>query len=191
MKSLFNFEELDINKIKGLLYHPNFITEQQELALIAQIDQQPWMTNLKRRVQHYGYEYDYNIRNIGSKYLGELPSWLQTLCEQLQTSGIFNSELNQVIINEYMAGQGISPHIDCIPCFGDTICSLSLGSECVIDFIKDEKIPILLERRSLISITDEARFLWKHGIAGRLTDSFQGRKISRTRRISLTFRTVK
>jgi hypothetical protein len=48
--------------ISGLQYCPNFITAEEEQALIEIIDQQTWLNDLKRRVQHYGYKYDYKAR---------------------------------------------------------------------------------------------------------------------------------
>jgi alkylated DNA repair dioxygenase AlkB len=98
---------------------------------------------------------------------------------------------DQVIINEYLPGQGISPHTDCIPCFGKTIASLSLGSPCVMDFCKGiEKHSLMLERRSLLVLLDGARYEWQHGILARKTDKHDGQIINRTRRLSLTFRNV-
>ncbi|WP_231289239.1 hypothetical protein [Rickettsia bellii] len=46
---------------------------------------------------------------------------MQTLCDSLHKQNIFHEIPDQVIINEYMPGQGIAPHTDCIPCFSDTI----------------------------------------------------------------------
>ena len=86
-----------------------------------------------------------------------------------------------------MPGQGIAPHIDCIPCFSDTICSLSLGSSCVMELTNNEvKRSIMLKPRSLLILKNDARYKWKHGIAPRKSDN----KIARNRRISLTFRKV-
>jgi hypothetical protein len=49
---------------QGLTYIPNYITEQKQQELITKIDNQPWLIDLKRRVQHYGYKYDYKARKI-------------------------------------------------------------------------------------------------------------------------------
>lgn len=38
--------------IPGLQYLPDFIAAEEERALIKIIDQQPWLNDLKRRVQH-------------------------------------------------------------------------------------------------------------------------------------------
>ena len=190
--ALFTSHASAIPNIKGLRYISEWITLDTEAELISIIDQQPWMRDLKRRVQHYGYRYNYKARNVTQDlYLGELPNWLQPLVQKLASDALFQATPDQVIINEYLAGQSISPHIDCIPCFGGTIASLSLGSPCVMDFCKGtEKHSLMLERCSLLVLSDSARYEWQHGIAGRKTDKHDGQIISRTRRLSLTFRNV-
>ena len=35
-------------------------------------------------------------------------------------------------VNEYLPGQGIAQHVDCVPCFGGTVASLSLLSPCTM-----------------------------------------------------------
>lgn len=91
---------------------------------------------------------------------------------------------------------GIPPHIDTHSIFEDTILSLSLGSDCVMDFKKDDKkISILLPQRSLLIMKDEARYAWSHGIGPRHSDivsvqdgtTFQ----PRSTRVSFTFRKVR
>lgn len=140
--------------IPGLTYIPDFISAQEQDFLLSQIDQQPWLTDLKRRVQHYGYKYDYKARSVDhNAYLGSLPDWLSSVSNKLHNDGIFSLAPDQAIVNEYLPGQGISAHIDCVPCFADTIASLSLGSPCIMEFSNPktgEKKSIVLEDRSLI-----------------------------------------
>src|SRR5438445_662516 len=84
------------------------------------------------------------------------------------SSRVFAQVPDQVIVNEYEPGQGITPHIDCEPCFGDTVASLTLGSGCVMDFTEVKgpgKASVWLERRSLVVLRDEARYEWRHSIA--------------------------
>ena len=45
---------------------------------------------------------------------------------------------NHVLLNEYLAGQGIMPHLDG-PMFHPTISTISLGSTAVIKFYKEQK----------------------------------------------------
>lgn len=106
---------------------------------------------------------------------------------------IFPAVPDQVIVNEYEPGQGISAHIDCVPCFDGTIASLSLGSSCVMEFLNARtrgKREILLDERSLIVLSGEARYDWTHAIPGRKSDMINGQKMYRLRRASLTFRNV-
>jgi alkylated DNA repair dioxygenase AlkB len=182
------------SSIPGLTYLPDFIDEQTEAELIRTIDTQPWITELKRRVQHYGYRYDYKARNVTPEsYLGALPDWVSPYADQLRVGGAFPALPDQVIVNEYQPGQGIAPHIDCVPCFTDTIASLSLGSTCIMEFTHTEtqqKIPMLLEPRSLVVLSGDARYRWQHSIPHRKTDRHDGQILSRGRRLSLTFRKV-
>lgn len=178
--------------IPGLRYLQNVITPEQQERLIAIIDQQSWLTSLRRRVQHYGYRYDYKSRSVdASQFLGPLPEWSLPFLKQLQADRIIEHTLDQLIINEYEPGQGISPHIDCRPCFGEVILSLTLGSTCVMEFTRaEEKVALLLEPRSLVIMQGEARHMWKHGIPARKTDQYEGKAWERGRRLSLTFRNV-
>ncbi|MFN0201766.1 MAG: alpha-ketoglutarate-dependent dioxygenase AlkB [Bacteroidia bacterium] len=183
-----------LQKISGLLYLPNYISEEDEAFYLQNILQSEWLGDLKRRVQHYGYKYDYKVRFVDySMKIGELPEWVQSLALQLYQQNLMPALPDQLIINEYEVGQGITHHIDCQPCFGENVISISLGSDCVMEFVhalSGEKIPVLLQRRSLVLLTGEARHLWKHGIVGRKKDTFQGISFPRNTRTSLTFRTI-
>lgn len=180
--------------IPGLTYLADIITPDDEKRLISIIDEHPWITDLKRRVQHYGYRYDYRARRVEpTMYLGALPEWAQAVAEKLHADHWIEVVPDQLIINEYHPGQGIARHVDCIPCFGDVILSLSLGSACVMTFTELKtkiEIPVLLEPRSLVVMTGESRYNWQHGIAARMTDVYEGQTIQRQRRLSLTFRKV-
>lgn len=121
--------------IPGLDYFPGYISQTEQDVLLSHIDAAEWNTDLRRRVQHYGYRYDYQARHASeADYLGPLPSWLHSLSCRLFEDVIFPHKPDQAIINEYLPGQGITAHIDCVPCFADTIASISLGSHCMMDF---------------------------------------------------------
>ncbi len=181
-------------QISGLYYIANFITSEQEQNLVQIIDTQPWLDDLKRRVQHYGYKYNYKARRIDTTMkIGNLPDWLDEIAEKLLTLGIFKEKPDQVIINEYLPGQGISPHIDCEPCFEDAIVSLSLLSGVTMDFthsIKNEKVAVYLKPHSIVVLQGESRYDWQHSIAPRKSDNYENKIIKRNRRVSLTFRKV-
>lgn len=177
----------------GLQYIANFISRAQEDYLLERIDQQNWLSEISRRVQHYGYKYDYTSNIIDKNInLGDIPDWLSLLSKRLFAEEIFKRAPDQIIINEYLPGQGIRPHTDCIPCFEETICSLSLLSPCLMELAKnEEKTSIYLENRSLLILSGPARFQWEHGISNRKYDIINGEKILRNRRVSITFRKIK
>jgi alkylated DNA repair dioxygenase AlkB len=175
-------------KISGLSYYDSYITVTQESEFIAAIDAEPWDTTWKRRRQHYGASY--GRINDSTR---EIPSWAQVLVRRLYDDGISDRPFDQMLVNEYFPGQGISMHRDYEP-FDRTVVSLSLLSDCVMDFrhVKaSRREAILLERRSLLVLSDEARYEWQHGIAPRKTDRWQGMTIQRCRRLSVTFRLLK
>jgi alkylated DNA repair dioxygenase AlkB len=179
--------------MNGYTYLPDFISEQEERDLLDIIDSQPWATSLRRRTQHYGYRYDYTRKTADkSDFLGALPEWLAPLLRRLSTEH-FTIPPEQVIINEYLPGQGIGRHIDCVKCFGETVASLSLGSTCTMELEKldgSKKESAILAPRSLLILLGEARYDWMHSIPANKTDSFNGEILSRSRRVSLTFRTM-
>jgi alkylated DNA repair dioxygenase AlkB len=126
-------------------------------------------------------------------YLGPLPAWAQPLAARLVTEGHMPATPDQVIVNEYEPGQGITPHVDCIPCFGPVVCSLTLGSQCRMELSAvagSGAESLLLERRSLLVLAGDARYKWRHAIPGRKADTVGGQVLQRGRRVSLTFRTV-
>jgi len=192
---LFNIAEQQATPdISGLSYVPNFISTDEERGLLHNIDAQNWLADLKRRVQHYGYKYDYKVRAVtNDAYLGGLPDWLNPVAEKLCLGGYFNDKPDQAIVNEYEPGQGISAHIDCVPCFDDVIASLSLGSAAVMQFSNPktgQKEELYLAPRSMVILSGAARYEWTHAIPARKSDIVQGFKISRERRVSVTFRSV-
>lgn len=184
-------------QINGLKVYFDFITKEEERDLLNNIDKNKWLSDLKRRVQHFGYKYDYKARRIDkTSYIGEIPNWMTILCSRLQEQKIIAFNPDQAIINEYVDDQGIASHIDCEPCFGDTIISISLGGQCIMNFQKEmntkdqDKIPLMITPRTLLVMTGESRYNWYHGIPSRKSDKFNEIVHKRQRRISITFRKV-
>jgi alkylated DNA repair dioxygenase AlkB len=185
------------HQIGGLQVYFDFISKEEESQLLSNLDNNEWLLDLKRRVQHFGYKYDYRARRIDSNsFIGEIPLWMNFLIERLLDQKLIAFRPDQAIVNEYIEDQGISAHIDCEPCFGDTIISISLGSSCVMNFQRQlnakehDKIPLLLQPRTLVVMTNESRYKWYHGIPSRKSDKFNEQIHRRQRRVSITFRKV-
>jgi alkylated DNA repair dioxygenase AlkB len=178
-------------EIPGLLYVPNFLTEPQEAELVAIIDKGEWSTVLKRRVQHFGWRYDYKSREIDmSMRLGSLPEWAMVIAKRLKAEGLMPHLADQVIVNEYVGNQGISKHIDCVPCFDDGVAMVSLLESWEMIFRQKggrANVPKLLEHRSVAIMTGDVRYHWSHEIPARNTEPTG---LRRKRRVSVTFRKV-
>jgi alkylated DNA repair dioxygenase AlkB len=180
----------------GLLFLPNFVSKSEEREIVAAIDgsgTSGWSSELRRRVQHFGYRYDYKSRGISDNdRIGDLPPWARECSDRLVDEKYLAHPPDQVIVNEYQPGQGISLHIDRDTCFGPVVASLSLCSDIVMNFESEagKKGSALLKARSMLVLSGDARFSWKHGIASRKRDRIGSFAFDRERRISLTFRTV-
>src|SRR2546423_1857920 len=118
MKTLFSIEnETDvIPQIPGLSYHPDYIDAKEEAELVSAIDAEPWDTTWKRRRQPYGRSYN------KSDAPRDIPNWALPLIVRFRTEGISEPAFDQVLVNEYFPGQGISLHKDYEP-FDRTVVS--------------------------------------------------------------------
>ncbi|XP_039297761.1 alpha-ketoglutarate-dependent dioxygenase alkB homolog 6 [Nilaparvata lugens] len=118
-----------------------------------------------------------------------IPQWLQKYVEKVEDLNFFEDSIrpNHVLINEYLQGQGIMPHLDG-PLFYPTVTTISCGSHTVLEFFsqrsdsvseaEDISMPtsqekssnlkmfsILVERRSLLVLKDDMYTKYLHGIA--------------------------
>ena len=79
---------IDSVEIPGLTYLPDFMDQESHDRLLANVDSQPWLNDLKRRVQHYGYKYDYKARRVDpSMRIGALPEWAMALADRSSIVG--------------------------------------------------------------------------------------------------------
>lgn len=182
-----------IPKITGLELKPNWITSAEAEQLVGFVDDQIWDTTLRRRVQQYGYQYDYSKRSIGCSFSNAMPSEFSALCVRLGQELGEGRTFDQIIVNEYFPGQGISAHVDSAIDFGPMIVSLSLLSAVCMKFqsVETKQVEELyLEPLSLLVLQQEARYRWAHAIPSRKSDKIGDRRMWRQRRISLTFRTL-
>ena len=185
----------DVSAVPGLKFLEGFLTLEEQAYCVDRVDAavSQWRNDLSRRVQHYGWRYDYKARAITpDMHIGALPDWLAQLAQKLyDETGLFDCVPEQVIVNEYLPGQGIATHID-HPGFGPTVCTISLLDDWEMDFSEHwkDKSPALLTRGSSVLLTGSSRSIWQHGIAPRKTEALDNGRRDRKRRLSLTFRTV-
>jgi alkylated DNA repair dioxygenase AlkB len=177
----------------GLEIVSDWLTFQQEAALVDEIDSLPWDTTIRRRVQHYGYQFKYSQLNVDSDTpVREFPPCVTSLI--VERPEIAKHAFDQLTINEYVAGVGIASHCDTHSAFSDTIAVVSLLNSITMDFIRYDnsgKVSVVIPPRSLMLMSGESRLGWRHSIASRKSDiNPDGVSSCRGRRVSLTFRRI-
>ncbi|KAB2053781.1 hypothetical protein ES319_A12G210700v1 [Gossypium barbadense] len=210
----------DLN-IPGLYLFHDFISVVEEGQLLQAVDTGSWISLSKRRVQHYGYKFCYDTRNVDTKqHLGALPSFVSFILERISLSPDIPEtlDLDQLTVNEYPPGVGLSPHIDTHSAFEGLIFSLSLAGPCIMEFRRytaGSWVPktasisgmevenpnscsevsgkaIYLPPRSMLLLSGEARCAWHHYIPHHKIDKVNETMIRRgSRRVSFTFRKVR
>jgi len=179
---------------QGAALVPDIVTEAEEERILLHISQAPWLTDLSRRVQHYGFKYDYRAPGNGRhEPAPPFPRWAEVVADRL--APYFDGRLpEQCIVNEYRPGQGIGMHADHAS-FGPVVVSLSLGDAWTMNFRPRSQRPYvreglasdetaLLPRRSALVLHGDARSAFMHGI-----DRAANAQRAATR-VSATFRTV-
>lgn len=174
--------------IPGLRYVPDFCSPEEERALLEAIDRAPWTSEYRRRRQHYGVRYTRDEERLDG--VAALPDWVLPIAERAVRAGFLERLPDGCLVNEYLPGQGIAPHLD-KPTGGPVVLSLSLLSACSMELVAVDgtaTTSVWLEPRSLLVLEGEARWEWKHGIAPRKSDEHGGYRLARGRRVSVTLR---
>ena len=195
-----------------LLYHSYWLSKPEAAQLLDKfpLDGSDWSAahpggradeGGARRVQQWGFAFDYALYEVAKETPGvvpltrrdALPNWLQEIGNRAFEALGFVGHPSQVIVNEYLDGQGIGEHAD-HPCFGPDIAIVSLGDPMVMSFsrrqdssdgpqpsegLEDFSVPLV--HGSLLGISDDLRWNWLHSIAP---------KQRLHRRVSLTYRTI-
>uniref|UniRef100_A0A7S1JH52 Alpha-ketoglutarate-dependent dioxygenase AlkB-like domain-containing protein n=1 Tax=Eutreptiella gymnastica TaxID=73025 RepID=A0A7S1JH52_9EUGL len=172
----------------------DFITPQEEAALLAFFDNQGWDAS---RTQQYGWTYNHHSGVVTqcSPPHHTLPRILQPYVKDIVEATGSETPV-QLIAREQLPGGGIVPHVDRMPAFGDHITGISLGGWVTyamypIQGIDGHIVRIFIPPRSLVVMTGPARGQWAHAIP-KVREDFDwcGQPWPRTRRVSLTFRSI-
>lgn len=167
-----------------------FITEEEEAALLQELE-----PGLRRK----RYEFDHWDDAIHGYRETERVSW-GAACEEILTrvrSAAFpegSSLLGPVHVLDLDKAGYIKPHIDSVKFCGSTIAGLSLLSDSIMRLVKEddssEWLDLLLSRRSLYILRDQARYQYTHQILKDDESVFNGHKVPRQRRISVICRNL-
>jgi alkylated DNA repair dioxygenase AlkB len=173
----------------GFHYLPDWITVEEENALLSQIERLSFSevrmhrVTAKRRVVHFGWDYGYDSWTI--EPTEPIPDWMMPL--RLRAGalmGVSAEAVEEVLVTRYEMGAGIGWHRDA-PMFGPMVVGVSLAGICRMRFQRKvagerETAEAILAPRSAYLLAEEARFLWQHSIPP-----------AKELRYSITFRTVK
>ncbi|KAK2833595.1 hypothetical protein Q5P01_017484 [Channa striata] len=167
-----------------------FISEEEEAALLRELE-----PGLKKK----RYEFDHWDDAIHGYRETERASWAAP-CERILTrvrSVAFPEGgplLGPVHVLDLDKTGYIKPHIDSVKFCGSTIAGLCLLSDSVMRLVKedcsDDWLELLLPRRSLYILRDEARYSFTHEILKDAESVFNGHKVPRQRRISVICRNL-
>jgi len=185
--------------VPGLYYIKDFVSEGFGTRVLECLDGMQWRalsdSPNSRKVQHYGYLYDYATRTTNAPApsfptcIEDMASLLLVECRNLN---LVNDgyRFNQCIVNNYEPGQGISRHID-LKSYGGVIGCFTFGSGAVMRFHHAGSVhDMYVEPNSLYIMSEDARWIWSHEMPCRKSDIIGGTKIQRCRRVSVTFRKV-
>lgn len=144
----------------GLSVIPDFITKEEEAAILSQLKKTPPQTKTSRNsVRRYGSKKPYQFQPISSE---TIPEVYDKISDKIMAAGLLDTKPDSITVNEYHKDQFIGYHVDS-PASGDVITVLSLGVDAVINFKKDKQtVGAKLPARSLVQMRDEIRWDWEH-----------------------------
>jgi alkylated DNA repair dioxygenase AlkB len=177
---------------EGFVYQREFITREEEGALVAQIQALPLAEakykayTARRRTVSYGGQYDYTLNKLETA--PSIPEFLLPLREKVaRWAGIPAEKFVHGLVSEYRPGTPLGWHRD-VPNF-EVIVGVSLAGTARMrlrPYRPEEKqrredvITLELEPRSAYVIRDNARWAWQHAVSP-----------TKELRYSITFRTAR
>jgi|GEM_PF-3618926 alkylated DNA repair dioxygenase AlkB len=165
-----------IPKIPGLYLLEDVISESEENIILNKPHTAAMAT------PYTSWDSSLSTKSKLSKDSSSASDWLQILWLKVMSdtnlAGIIKSSkmFDSATVNHYSTGDILSPHIDTVRKWGDWIIGLSLQSDTIMDFASKLLTPhkvtkfiklshsILIPRRSMYIMTEEARHVWTHEI---------------------------
>lgn len=159
----------------GLIYQSEFMSRQDEAALIAHIQSLPFAQSrykqytARRRTVNFGYSYDFSANR--THRAPQPPAFLEELKQRVsQWAGIPASMFVQVLASEYQPDVPLGWHRD-VPDF-EVVVGVSLASTARLRFRpypwsverKKEAFTLDVEPRSIYMLRDQARWGWQHSV---------------------------
>ncbi|KAJ2709767.1 hypothetical protein H4R19_004082, partial [Coemansia spiralis] len=195
--------DVALDAAHGVHYVADFVTADEEAQIMQHIcnderrEAGPWAQVQKRYIKHYGHAFDYHLKHIGDVSLAaapQLPPWILPFADRIRARlPVCALPPDQLTIQRYPPGAGISFHADSHTAFVGPIAVLSMGAPVHMDFREPAtraQATLDLHPRSLLVVVGEARLGWEHAIRARRSDLVDGQMREREERWSITLRTV-
>ncbi|KAH7731408.1 Protein F09F7.7 a [Aphelenchoides avenae] len=174
--------------VDGLLLVPDFITEGEESTLVSQIDSKEWVLSQSgRRKQDHGPKVNFKHKKIKTEAFTGLPAYADFLLNKMRAVSeekLGSYQPFELCNLEYSEERlsAIEMHQDDMWIWGNRLISLNLINGSIMTLENEEKkalMFVVMPRRSLLCMYNEARYQWKHGI---FSWHIHGRRIALTMR---------
>lgn len=211
-----------IAEIPGLYVVYDFLTVEEHDSILKEMQARSQLQLQylqRRRVAHFNRRFIYGVNQVDQEGVEVNPNpdfftviqrRLHNEDPQVRMEGPlpdFGSRFcDQLTVNYYDYSDkegrscGIAPHVDAHSAFMDQIFIVSLGSYTLMEFRRWDTpphmaaaTPVYLEPRSLVIMSDEARYGWEHAILEKRTDILSELlpPFHRSDRVSLTWRVAR
>jgi alkylated DNA repair dioxygenase AlkB len=173
---------------EGFVYQLDFISAEEERALLAEIGRLPLEAakykeyTARRRIAYFGHDYDFSANRLGDA--PPIPEFLDPLREKLaRWMNIAPGDFVTALVAEYRPGTPLGWHRDA-PDY-ERVAGVSLGGWARMRLRryppgKDKPLALELAPRSAYQMQGIARWQWQHSIPA-----------TKELRYSITFRTLR
>ncbi len=149
-------------KSLGLTLIEDFITKEEEQVILGRLDRRVAQkkSNMRNNIQRYGSDIPYRSSMVSA----QIPDYLEVIAQKIFDQKLINVKPDSVSINQYLTGQGISPHIDS-KASGAIITILSILGTATMKFVLDKSFfTVELPPRSLVQMRGVIRDKYQHSI---------------------------
>ena len=173
---------------EGFVYQPEFLSAEEERALLAAIARLPLEQakfkeyTARRRIAYFGHDYDFSANRLGDA--PPIPEFLEPLRAKLGGwMGLAPADFVTALVAEYRPGTPLGWHRDA-PDY-ERVAGVSLGGWARMRLRryppgKDKPVVLELAPRSAYQMSGAARWQWQHSIPA-----------TKELRYSITFRTLR
>lgn len=165
-------EETDSFQLNGIFLREDFITDEEEHYLLQEMNQVEWKESQSGRYkQDYGPKVNFKKQKLKLDEFKGLPKYTKFLIDRFKQIDQLNDYVPVELCNlKYDSDRAacIDPHLDDTWLWGDRLLTVNLVNNTFLTLSKKENnlmnVLIPLKKRSLLVLSNEARYEWLHEI---------------------------